>query len=597
MLTQDQEKALSGILNFLSQPINEFKDCATILYAAAGCGKTFLTRFIVDKLRGKYVIAGVAPTHKARKVLHNFLNNPLPNRSEDIQESSFLTVTTNKLSTIKTMTVAGLLGKLRNHSYIGTHNYVETQSKVKDFQIFIIDEASMISNEDIKKIITYAFDYKRKLIFVGDKYQIPNPVQNYVYEGDCAYKADAGVFNIPGFELTTNIRQKEGNPIIPIYWELRNVIAENREANIDRTSIMKNDTGVSFYTNREEWYEQMKKIYTTISQSEKATTTFPIIRGKANLSKEIIKFSENSTLNNIDNLQLHNYRIIAYTNDAVKTHNNMVRSLFGRGSKPEVGELLMGYNNIGFPEPYVSNGQDYYILDVSETRAHRILDYTNLVGLFIKTKECDSNIFARLFVIDISQKNNHEILHELVKRGEKVNSNYSTKQDYKIYYEIRNRIIFMENIYKIDNEILGETQFRLAHPLLFKNLNEVVNFDKHVVLNNKLTDDILEKYGNILEDRLQDNKTFSEVERVSDRFLVIEKDIDYGYSITAHKAQSTTYKTVFIDEVDFDKLRDRFNYRLGCRVKTVKEKNQLKYVAYTRPTHSAYVFYKEILPE
>lgn len=589
MLTQDQEKALHGILNFLSTPINEFKDCATILYAAAGCGKTFLTRFIVDKLRGKYVIAGVAPTHKARKVLHNFLNNPLPSKDSEI--SSFLTIPANRMGTIKTMTVAGLLGKLRNHSYIGTHNYVETQSKIKDFQIFIIDEASMISNEDIKKIITYAFDYKRKLIFVGDKYQIPNPVQNYVYEGDFAYKADAGVFNIPGFELTTNIRQKEGNPIIPIYWELRNAIAENREANINRESIMKNNTGVSFYTNREEWYEQMKKIYLSLG---KPPSPKPMMS-----SKEIANFYDNiaNKNNGIGYPELHNYRIIAYTNDAVKTHNNIVRSLFGRGDKPEVGELLMGYNNIGFPEPYISNGQDYYILDVTETRSHRILDYPNLIGLFIKTKECDSNITAKLFVIDIAMKINSEILHELVKRGEKVNSNYSTKQDYKIYYEIRNRIIFMENIYKIDNEILGETQFRLAHPLLFKNLNEVLDYDRHVVLNNKLTDDILEKYGNILDDRLQDNKTFSEVERVSDRFLVIEKDLDFGMSLTSHKAQGSTYKTVFIDEVDFEKLRDRFNYRLGCKVKTVKEKNQLKYVAYTRPTDSAYVFYKEILPE
>lgn len=73
-LTVDQENALVGILDFIQRPINDYKECATILYAAAGCGKTFLTRVIADKLRGKYTIAGVAPTHKARKVLDRFLN-------------------------------------------------------------------------------------------------------------------------------------------------------------------------------------------------------------------------------------------------------------------------------------------------------------------------------------------------------------------------------------------------------------------------------------------------------------------------------------------------------------------------------------------
>ena len=573
MLTDDQEKALHGILNFIQTPITDFKDCATLLYSAAGAGKTFLTRYIADKLRNKYIIAGVAPTHKARKVLHNFLNNKF-----ETEENSFLTVSLNNFVTIKTMTVAGLLGKLRNHSYIGTHNYVETQSKIKDFNIFIIDEASMINNEDIKKIISYAFDYKRKLIFVGDKYQIPNPVQNYIYDKEFAYKADSCVFNIPGFELTTNIRQKEGNPIIPIYWELRNAIVENREANINRENLMKDGKGVKFYTNRDQWYEQMKETYHNIGNNSK--------------SQEMIVRQNKS-----NNYQLHHYKVIAYTNDAVKTHNNIVRKLFSRGDKPEVGELLMGYNNIGFPEPYVSNGQDYYILSISETSTHRILDYPNLVGFFINTKESDTNIQAKLFVINIAHKNNKNILHELVKRGEKVNSNYSTKQDYKIYYEIRNRIIFMENIYKIENEILGETQFRLTHPSLFKNLNEVVDYNRSLLLNNKLKNDIEEKYGSILDERLKDNKSFSEVERISDRFLVIEKDIDYGYSITTHKSQGSTYKTVFIDEVDFEKLRDNYNYKLGCKVKTVKEKNQLKYVSYTRPTDGAYVLYREIIPE
>jgi len=540
MLTNDQKIALEGILKFLTIPIQEYKDCATILYAAAGCGKTYLTRYIADKIRGKYTIAGVAPTHKARKVLEGFLNR-------------------NTFYKIKTMTVASLLSKMRNHSYIGTKNYSETaKNKISLYDIFILDEASMINDEDIKKIILYAFEYKKKLIFVGDKYQIPNPTQSFICEDGIAYKADSTVFNIPGFQLTTNIRQKEGNPLIPLYLEFRSAIEERREANIDRVDQIINNKGVKFYKEKEDWYLQMAE-----------------------------------TFLNID--ELHNIRIITYTNDSVKNHNQRIRNLFGRGLIPEVGELLMGYNNVGFPDPYISNGQDYYILNVIETDNYKVLHFYNLVGLIIKIRECDTNIQADIFVPDIGNSNNNEILLELTKRAEKVNSKYSSKADYKKYCEIRNKLIFMENIYKFQNEILGESQFRETHPLLFRNSNEVINCDNKTVLNNKLTRDITEKYDNILLNRIDDNKVFTEIEKLCDQFCIIEMDISYSYAITAHKSQGSTYKTVFIDEPDFDKLKDHYNYRISCEVKTVKEKNQLKYVSFTRPTDNAYVYYKEII--
>jgi len=536
-LTLDQEEALHGILEFIKKPIIECKDCSTILYAAAGCGKTFLTRHIADKLRGSYVIAGVAPTHKARKVLDKFLND-------------------KTFYKIKTMTVASLLGKLRSHSYIGTKHYKETNSKIHLYNLFIIDEVSMINDEDIKKIVSYAFNFKRKMLFVGDKYQIPNPVQHYILEDGMAYKADSNIFNIPGFELTTNLRQKENNPIIPIYLEIRKSIDEKREADISRENNMKNGIGINFYLDKEEWYLQMAEIY-------------------------------------LNSEELHNVKILAYTNDTVKIHNQSIRNLYGRGIKPEKGELLMGYNNLGFPEPYISNGQDYYIINITDTTTYKILNYCNLAGYIMKTKECDTNIQADLFACDISHYNNQEILQDLVKRAEKVNSKYSTKADYKKYCDIRNKLIFMENIYKFQNEIITESQFRCNNPLLFKNISEVIDSESKIILNNKLTEDINEKYGEILNERLKDNKNFSNVEKLCDQFCIIEKDIDYGYSITAHKSQSSTYKTVFIDETDFDKLKDYFNYKFNCEVKTVKEKNQLKYVCYTRPSNNAYVFYKD----
>ena len=106
MLTSDQEEALNDILNFLQSSIKEFKDCSTLIYGPAGSGKSFLTRFIADKIRGKYNVAGVAPTHKARKVLDRFLNR-------------------KAFYQIKTITVASLLSKIRSHHYLGVMPVLE----------------------------------------------------------------------------------------------------------------------------------------------------------------------------------------------------------------------------------------------------------------------------------------------------------------------------------------------------------------------------------------------------------------------------------------------------------------------------------------
>lgn len=56
----------------------------------------------------------------------------------------------------------------------------------------------------------------------------------------------------------------------------------------------------------------------------------------------------------------------------------------------------------------------------------------------------------------------------------------------------------------------------------------------------------------------------------------IKKDIDYGYALTVHKSQGSTYKYVFVDENNLDSNPN------------VTERNQLKYVAFSRPTDMVY---------
>jgi ATP-dependent exoDNAse (exonuclease V) alpha subunit len=54
-------------------------------------------------------------------------------------------------------------------------------------------------------------------------------------------------------------------------------------------------------------------------------------------------------------------------------------------------------------------------------------------------------------------------------------------------------------------------------------------------------------------------------------------DVGYGYSISCHKSQGSTYNTAFVLEDDIDANWD------------IIERNRIKYTAYTRPSKKLYV--------
>jgi hypothetical protein len=543
-LTPDQTIVLDEIRKFIHHPIRVETDVAAVLCGAAGCGKSFLTKVIVKELRGTHRIAGVAPTHKARKVLDGFLNGD------------------GGLLKIKTMTVASLLNKMRSHSYIGTQLYNKgTESKIHLFDFFLIDEVSMIHDKDFDLIMNYAFQFKRRLLFIGDPFQIPNPSQRYICANGWATKRDSKAFELGNkFLLTTNVRQNEENPIVDIYTEMRDAIEERREPVIDRTDRMNGEQGVRFYTDQDKWYDAIREYY-----------------------------------RNLGDTPIQKVRILSYTNDAVKNHNMVIRRLFQRGATPEVGELLMGYKNVGWPEEIIGNGQDYLVKSVTPTSSWRVLNYTRIVGLNIVIKETMTDKESSIFIPDISAPENTSMLQELVRRADKVNAQRSTKKEYKLYMQLKGQLVFMENIYNYNGNVISESEFRTGNPLLFKSVRDTIRDTgdgDRKLLDNKLTRDITERYGEILSDRLGDDKSLSASEKLCDRYCVIEKDLDYGFCVTTHKCQGSNFTTVFVDEADFDKIQDCWSYALDCIIDSSKERNQLKYVACTRPTTAAHIIYR-----
>ena len=145
-LTKDQDDAFSRVKKFFKDEENP----AIVIMGSAGTGKTTLMRYIVDYIMDNHIgsIAAIAPTHKARRVLEKTLN-------------------TDRFLAIPSFTVASILGKMREHTYIGSHKYTSgSKQKMDRFDCFILDEVSMVGDRDLDEIIDYICTHDKKLILV-----------------------------------------------------------------------------------------------------------------------------------------------------------------------------------------------------------------------------------------------------------------------------------------------------------------------------------------------------------------------------------------------------------------------------------------------
>ena len=532
-LTSDQETAFAQIKKFL---LDSPDDPAIVITGSAGVGKTTLTKYIADYITNehKLPLVAVAPTHKARRVLDKNLNH-------------------NRLIEIPSLTVASLLGKLREHSYIGTHTYTNgNKEKMAMYDFFIIDEVSMIPDKDLEEIIDYICEHDKKLILIGDKCQIPAPNQKLILKNNMCYKPDSDAFNIANTcELTEIVRQKSESPIITIATYLRDHLDTHETINtlLDNCSISSNDICIS--------------------------------------TNDLYQLFSNDWNNGLDT------RIIAYTNATVRFHNKKIRYRIGHTESIVVGELLTGYNNIGWPRPTIENGSDYKVTSVQYTTKYQILNFSQLVGNIIDLSNLDDpkEISLGLFCIDIQHSANLTFMNELLHRADKVNKRYSTKNEYKSYCALKNKAVFLEDVYKYNRQVMTYDKLREVHPLLFTKVSEVIDVQSKNILKSKLSEKLEDQYGEIIEGRLIDNKPFTDGEVFADQYMMIEKDIYYGYSITGHKSQGSTYDSVYVDEHDLNKIVNKWNYRYKCIEERQRERNQLKYVSYTRPRQKLRIIY------
>lgn len=212
-------------------------------------------------------------------------------------------------------------------------------------------------------------------------------------------------------------------------------------------------------------------------------------------------------------------KVIAWRNDTVMMSNAVIREqLLGKDTDiVEVGDLLMGYRSISDEKQrynIIENSADYRIV-----RKERLEENSyGIKGFHVQLREDLAKgrfKYQDVFIIDADDHDNLHLYAEMHDFFRDMGK--SNKKNWKKYYEFRRCNILMKTI---------------------------------------------EKYRNGLYRASQD---------------VIVKDLDYGYAITGHKSQGSTYSHVFVMEND---INDNW---------VLKERNQIKYVALTRPSMTATV--------
>jgi exodeoxyribonuclease-5 len=205
-------------------------------------------------------------------------------------------------------------------------------------------------------------------------------------------------------------------------------------------------------------------------------------------------------------------KLIAWRNKTVMQSNRIIRDLvFGEGANlVEKGDVLTGYRAIkaNSKEAFlINNCVDYKVVDVSKKQQN----INNLYGYTVRILE-KSKIFKGfeekdVFIIDSQDDDN---LYNYAKIHDDLLAVARTDRFWSVYYEFRKN-----NLLMVDIEFYQDGQRRPK--------------DK-----------------------------------------VIKKDLDYGFAVTAHKAQGSTYKKVFVLLKDI------------LLNKNIVERNQILYVAMTR---------------
>lgn len=458
---KEQQSAIINAVAFLKH--NTDPTQYYVIEGKAGTGKTTIAKEILKEFEDESIYVA-AVSHKAKGVIKNSFG-------EDIRGKKFFSI-------------ASLLGlKGVNDNDTQTTKF-QTGTKVPLLDnppaLLVIDEASMITEDVLKKIIDINSSLSRpfQMLFLGDIGQI-QPIRDDQSEFYRTHKdllnKKSDIFNSKHkSKLITRVRQGEANPILPYadyFWE--NSQKENPELNPTQHIVRNNQI------------------------TDKGSLLFSNSEGE--VLNSVIKAVKNAVEKGLTN----HVKIVTYhVNEKTELNQKIHEALFGKDSDYSKGDMLILNSPYDLPETkgVIENSAEIQIKGIADTD----VDEYGIHTLYLETtgtaysvtgreiKDCTIQVVSRQYIGKYNQK-----LAELASVAKRQTNRASKNQAWKEFWEYKGRYA----------------------------------------------------------------------------------DVDFGYAITAHKSQGSTYDIVVVDEKDI----------MGTSATSNQEKSELIYTALTRPRKTAIV--------
>lgn len=458
---KEQQSAIVNAVSFLKT--NTDPTQYYVIEGKAGTGKTTIAKEILKEFEDEQIYVA-AVSHKAKGVIKNSFG-------EDTRGKKFFSI-------------ASLLGMkgINDNDTQTTKFQVGTKVPLLDNPpaLLVIDEASMITEDVLKKIIDINSSLSRpfQMLFLGDIGQI-QPIRDDQSEFYRTHKdllnEKSDIFNSKHkSKLITRVRQGEANPILPYadyFWE--NSQKENPELNPTQHIVRNNqitDNGSLLFSNSE-----------------------------AEVLNSVIKAVRNAVEKGLTN----HVKIVTYhVNEKTELNQKIHEALFGKDSDYSNGDMLILNSPYDLPDvnATMENSSEIQIksiqdTDVDEFGVHTLYLETNGTA-YTRTgneqKDCVIQVVSRNDIGLYNQK-----LQELASYAKRQTNRALKKQAWSDFWEYKGRYA----------------------------------------------------------------------------------DVDFGYAITAHKSQGSTYDIVVVDEKDI----------MGTTATSNQEKSELIYTALTRPRKTAIV--------
>lgn len=458
---KEQQSAIINAVAFLKH--NTDPTQYYVIEGKAGTGKTTIAKEILKEFEDEQIYVA-AVSHKAKGVIKNSFG-------EDTRGKKFFSI-------------ASLLGMkgINDNDTQTTKFQVGLKVPLLDNPpaLLVIDEASMITEDVLKKIIDINSSLSRpfQMLFLGDIGQI-QPIRDEQSEFYRTHKdllnKKSDIFNSKHkSKLITRVRQGEANPILPYadyFWE--NSQKENPELNPTQHIVRNNqitDKGSLLFSNSE-----------------------------AEVLSSVIKAVKNA----VDKGLTNHVKIVTYhVNEKTELNQKIHEALFGKDSDYSKGDMLILNSPYDLPDvnATMENSSEIQIksiqdTDVDEFGVHTLYLETNGTA-YTRTgneqKDCVIQVVSRNDIGLYNQK-----LQELASHAKRQTNRALKKQAWGDFWEYKGRYA----------------------------------------------------------------------------------DVDFGYAITAHKSQGSTYDIVVVDEKDI----------MGTTATSNQEKSELIYTALTRPRKTAIV--------